>query len=207
MIAVIDSGISNIGSVMTALQRIGAEAKATRSRAEVEAADSLLLPGVGAFGDGMAALRHHDLVEPIRAHANAGKPILGICLGMQLLASESEEFGTHTGLDLIPGRVRRLRPQAGLRIPNIGWCGLRAREGASLFAEMPPDACFYFVHSYVVDCAAAEDSAGLLDFGEETATVAVERGRIFGAQFHPEKSQDAGLAVLDAFRRICETPQ
>ena len=207
MIAVIDSGISNIGSVMTALRRIGAEAKATHSPAEVEAADSLLLPGVGAFGDGMAALRHHGLVEPIRAQAAAGKPILGICLGMQLLASSSEEFGEHQGLDLIPGRVRRLRPQPGLRIPNIGWCGLQARNDAQLFAEIPNDACFYFVHSYVIDCEAPEDSAGTLSFGESEETVAVERGRVFGAQFHPEKSQDAGLAVLDAFRRVGERLQ
>ena len=207
MIAVIDSGLSNIGSVMTALGHIGAEAKATCNPAEVEAADSLLLPGVGAFGDGMAALRQRGLVEPIRAQAAAGKPILGICLGMQLLASTSEEFGEHQGLGLIPGRVRRLRPQAGLRVPNIGWCGLQAKNDAQLFTGIPVDACFYFVHSYVIDCDAAEDCAGTLTFGADEEAVAVQRGRIFGAQFHPEKSQDAGLAVLDAFRRIGETLQ
>lgn len=207
MIAVIDSGLSNIGSVLTALQRIGAKAEPTRDPAEVAAAASLLLPGVGAFGDGMTALRQQGLVEPIRAHAAAGKPILGICLGMQLLASASEEFGEHQGLDLIPGRVRRLRPQAGLRVPNIGWCGLQARNDARLFADIPADSCFYFVHSYVIDCDTAEDCAGTLTFGDGEETVAVQRGRIFGAQFHPEKSQDAGLAVLDAFRRIGERLQ
>ena len=207
MIAVIDSGLSNIGSVLTALQRIGAKAEPTRDPAEVATAASLLLPGVGAFGDGMTALRQQGLVEPIRAHAAAGKPILGICLGMQLLASASEEFGEHQGLGLIPGRVRRLRPQAGLRVPNIGWCGLQARNDARLFADIPADACFYFVHSYVIDCDTAEDCAGTLTFGDDEETVAVQRGRIFGAQFHPEKSQDAGLAVLDAFRRIGERLQ
>ncbi|WP_119168002.1 imidazole glycerol phosphate synthase subunit HisH [Algihabitans albus] len=207
MIAVIDSGLSNIGSVLTALRRIGAEAKPTRDPTEVAAAGSLLLPGVGAFGDGMAALRKHGLVEPIRAHAEGGKPVLGICLGMQLLAGESEEFGMHEGLGLIPGRVRRLRPQAGQRVPNIGWCNLQVRTGAQLFADTPADACFYFVHSYVIDCAVEEDAAGTLTFGDDRATVAIERGRIFGAQFHPEKSQDAGLAVLDAFRRIGEALQ
>lgn len=202
MITVIDSAISNLGSVRAALTRIGASHRVTAAPAEVAAADALLLPGVGAFGDGMAALRRRGLVEPIREHAAAGKPILGICLGMQLLADSSEEFGEHEGLGLIPGRIRRLHPAPGLRVPNIGWCDVRVAEGARLFEDVPDGAPFYFVHSYVVDCDDPANSVGTIAFGDADETVVLQRKNIYGAQFHPEKSQDAGLCFLDSFARI-----
>lgn len=199
MITIIDSGICNIGSVLTALDRVGAHYIVTTEAARVAEARALLLPGVGAFADGMAALRRHGLVEPIRAHADADKPILGICLGMQLLADSSEEFGDHQGLGLIPGRVRKLPAAPGLRVPNIGWCDMHVARGARLFAGMEDGASFYFVHSYVMDCADPADSVGTIDFGAHEVTVACQRGAVFGAQFHPEKSQDTGLAFLANF--------
>lgn len=202
MITVIDSAIANLGSVCTALSRIGVPHRVTAAPSEVAAAQALLLPGVGAFGDGMAALRQRGLIEPIRAHAAAGRPILGVCLGMQLLAERSEEFGAHEGLGLVPGRVRRLRPAPGLRVPNIGWCAMRFTGGARLFEGLSDGTCFYFVHSYVVECAEPEDSVGTIAFGDADETVALQRRNVYGVQFHPEKSQDVGLGVLDAFARI-----
>ncbi|WP_096701971.1 imidazole glycerol phosphate synthase subunit HisH [Magnetospirillum sp. 15-1] len=199
MITIIDSGICNIGSVLTALERVGASFAVTTDPARVAQAKSLLLPGVGAFADGMEALRRHGLVDPIRAHAAQGKPILGICLGMQLLAESSEEFGTHQGLGLIPGHVRKLPAAPGLRVPNMGWCDMQVQPGARLFAGLEPGASFYFVHSYAMDCADPRHSVGTIAFGPRPVTVAVERDNIFGAQFHPEKSQDTGLAFLANF--------
>lgn len=199
MITVIDSGICNIGSVLTALERIGARYTVTTEPDTVANARSLLLPGVGAFANGMDALRRNCLVEPIRSHAAAGKPLLGICLGMQLLADGSDEFGTHKGLGLIPGWVRRLPSAPGLRIPNIGWCDMHFTSGSSLFAGLDDNASFYFVHSYAMKCDEAADSIGTIVFGDVKVTVACQRGNIFGAQFHPEKSQDAGLTFLANF--------
>lgn len=201
MITIIDSGICNIGSLLIALDRVGARYLVTTEVERVAAASTLLLPGVGAFADGMEALRRHALVEPIRAHAAAGKPLLGICLGMQLLADGSDEFGTYEGLGLIPGWVRRLPSAPGLQVPNIGWCDVQVASGAKLFAGLEANTSFYFVHSYAMNCDDAENSIGSIDFGDCKITVACQRGNIFGAQFHPEKSQDAGLAFLSNFTR------
>jgi glutamine amidotransferase len=199
MITIIDSGISNLGSVLAAMRRISAQVEVTTDAAAVNRAKAILLPGVGAFADGMAALRRHGLVEPIQAAAKAGKPILGICLGMQLLAEGSDEFGDHEGLGLVPGRVKKLPSVQGLRVPNIGWCDMEVRRSASLFAGIESGATFYFVHSFHLVCAQPAHSAGALAFGPSLVTGAVEHGNIFGAQFHPEKSQDAGLAFLANF--------
>lgn len=199
MITIIDSGICNIGSVLTALERVGARFTVTTEIGHVATASALLLPGVGAFADGMEALRHYGLVEPIRAHAAAGKPLLGICLGMQLLADGSDEFGKHAGLGLIPGWVRRLPSVPGLRVPNIGWCDVQVTDGAKLFTGLENKNSLYFVHSYAMACADSDDGIGSIDFGDRKVTVACQRGNIFGAQFHPEKSQDAGLTFLANF--------
>jgi len=199
MIGVIDLGISNIGSVLRAFQRVGSTPALLDDARAVAAAQAIVLPGVGAFGDGMAALQARGLAVPLQEAAQAGKPILGFCLGMQLLADSSEEYGQHRGLGLIPGKVVRLVPVAGERVPNIGWCDVSARPGARLFRETPAGTPFYFVHSYHLQCADAGDAAATIDFGRTPVTVAVEHGNIFGLQCHPEKSQDAGLGVLDAF--------
>jgi glutamine amidotransferase len=198
MITIIDSGIANIGSVVAAMKRIGGDFEVTADAAAVARAGALLLPGVGAFADGVESLRRRDLIETVRAAGSAGKPILGICLGMQLLADASEEFGDHDGLGLLPGRVRKL-PPGGERIPNIGWCDLAMRPGARLFRGIEDHSSFYFVHSYHMNCALPSDAAGTIAFGNTPVTVAVERDNIFGVQFHPEKSQDVGLAVLANF--------
>lgn len=202
MIGVIDLGISNIGSVLRAFQRVGSTPALLDDARAVAAAQAIVLPGVGAFGDGMAALQSRGLAAPLQEAARAGKPILGFCLGMQLLADSSEEYGQHRGLGLIPGKVVRLAPGAGERVPNIGWCDVTARPGARLFRDTPPGTPFYFVHSYHLQCADPGDTAATIAFGKTPVTVAVEHGNIFGLQCHPEKSQDAGLGVLDAFLSV-----
>lgn len=199
MITVIDTGICNIGSVLTALDRIGAKHTVATDKTAISAATSLLLPGVGAFADGMEALRRYDLINPIRHFAQSGKPLLGICLGMQLLADRSEEFGDHEGLKLIPGQVRRLPDNAGPRIPNIGWCDTECSPRSILFKGIANIAAFYYDHSYVMTCDHEQDSTGEIGFGSHRVTTAVERGNVFGAQFHPEKSQDVGLMMLNNF--------
>jgi glutamine amidotransferase len=166
----------------------------------------VVLPGVGAFGDGMEQLRARGLVEPVLRQVERGKPLLGICLGMQLLYDESEEMGRHQGLGLLHGRVVRF-PDGELKIPHIGWNQLQMEEastGAGLLEGIRPGAHAYFVHSYYV---APEDSGDILAttaYGLEFASV-VGRGQIWGAQFHPEKSQDVGLRLLRNFADIVAT--
>jgi imidazole glycerol-phosphate synthase subunit HisH len=204
MVTVIDSGIANIGSVLSACRRIGVAAAVTTNAREVVVAQALILPGVGAFANGIESLRRHDLVEPIRDAAAAGTPILGICLGMQLLADKSEEFGEHDGLGLISGRVLKLPASAGERIPNIGWCDVTTAKRATLFEGVESGSAFYFVHSYYLECDDPADSAAGIRFGNRQICIAVERGNIFGAQFHPEKSQEPGLRFLANFVRAIE---
>lgn len=202
MITIIDSGIANIASVVAACSRIGARTQVTTDGAAVREAEALILPGVGAFADGMASLSRYGLREPIREAVARGAPILGICLGMQLLADTGEEFGSHEGLGLIPGRTVRLEPAApGERVPNIGWCDV-VSSGARLFEGIPGGSAFYFVHSYHVLCASPSDVAATMTFGGKEAAVAVARENVFGVQFHPEKSQDVGLQLLDNFVRL-----
>jgi imidazole glycerol-phosphate synthase subunit HisH len=206
MITLIDSGICNLTSVTTALDRVGAAWTLGETPEHIARASALLLPGVGAFADGMESLRKRSLVEPIKAHAAQGRPILGICLGMQLLAEGSEEFGDHAGLGLIQGHVRRLPAAPGFRVPNIGWCDVQVRPGTRLLGSEAEGRSYYFVHSYFFDCADKNDIAGWLTVGLERISIALERGHIFGAQFHPEKSQDAGLGVLARFAAMVAQP-
>lgn len=202
MLGVIDLGISNIGSVLRAFDRLGSSLTPLRDAHAVVNAKAIVLPGVGAFGEGMAALYAQGLVEPLREAARAGKPVLGICLGMQLLADHGEEFGSHEGLGLIPGKVVRLKAGPGERIPNIGWCDITPHDGSRLFRAIHSGTSFYFVHSYHLQCADPGHVAATIAFGSTPVTAAVEHGNIFGLQCHPEKSQDAGLSVLDAFLSI-----
>ncbi|MCA9291923.1 MAG: imidazole glycerol phosphate synthase subunit HisH [Phycisphaerales bacterium] len=193
MITLLDLGMSNRRSVERAIEFVGASVERTVSPEAVERATMIVLPGVGAFGDGMARMRELGLVAPLRAAAARGTPILGICLGMQFLCEGSEEFGVHEGLGLIPGVARRLRPDdPALPVPNIGWCDVRW--------STPPrgarDECFYFAHGYAIDDAADADVIGTIDYGGPVVA-AVRRGSVCGVQFHPEKSQDAGLDLLE----------
>lgn len=200
MITIIDSGIANIASVTAAFRRLGVETHVTREPAAVTGAEAIVLPGVGAFADGMASLQNCGVVGPIRSAAAGGTPILGICLGMQLLADASEEFGEHAGLGLVPGRVVQLQAGGTIdRVPNIGWCDVQPRAGSRLFQGTAVGTAFYFVHSFFMQCAQEEDACADIRFGDVSVTAAVEKGRVFGVQFHPEKSQDAGLGVLEQF--------
>jgi glutamine amidotransferase len=186
VLAIVDIGLSNLGSVRQALSRVGARSVTARSAAELDGASAVVLPGVGAFGDGMAALRAQGLVAPLRRHAAEGRPLLGICLGMQLLADESEEHGRHAGLGIVPGRVVRLAPaDPALPVPNIGWCDVG-------------DASFYFAHGYHLVPDDPGDRAAEFDYGGPVVAT-VRRGAVTGVQFHPEKSQDAGLEMLEGF--------
>ena len=198
MIAIVDYGLGNLRSVAGAVERLGYEALVTHEPGELERADKLILPGVGAFGDGMRNLRGRGLIEPLnRLVVRERKPVLGLCLGMQLLARESEEFGRHKGLAWIDGVVRRLEPGAGLRVPHVGWNELCQTGDSILFRELEDRALFYYVHSFQL-----EPDPGLVkgetEYGGRVAAV-VEDGNVYGTQFHPEKSQLAGLTLLGNF--------
>jgi len=200
MIALINTQASNQSSVLNAIRRIGVEVSVTDNAADVERASAILLPGVGAFEQGMAVLRANSLVEPIRRRALEGTPLMGICLGMQLLAQSSEEHGLHQGLGLLRSRVLRLRPtDPGFRVPNIGWCEVHPAKAGILFPDHSASPSFYFIHSYFMQCDDTQDVAATIEYSGQTVAVGIERGNIFGVQFHPEKSQDDGFALLNHF--------
>jgi glutamine amidotransferase len=198
-IAVLDYGMGNRRSVQKALEHVGARAEITREHARLLAADALVVPGVGAFPLAMRNLRELGLDEVIRARAAEATPILGVCLGMQLLFERSEEQSVLTeGLGLMPGEVTRLQT-AGLRIPHIGWNEVRFEQPSALTAGLPVAGCpFYHVHSLAARPHDEQDVVGTTDYGERFATV-VARGSVFGVQFHPEKSSRHGLAMLRNF--------
>jgi glutamine amidotransferase len=201
MIVMIDTGTCNLRSVGNAFRRIGAPIMASADAKVVAAAAAIVLPGVGAFERGMAGLRDFGLIEILKTRVvGDGVPLIGICLGMQLLADESDEHGRHAGLGLIGGRVERLNPrEAGCPVPNIGWCDTRPIKACTLFPDLSARESFYHVHSYWLRCAEPADVAAEIDYGGERVTIAVERGNILGVQFHPEKSQDSGLDLLHRF--------
>lgn len=199
MIAVIDMGISNIGSVLRALERVGAPLAEKATAANLVDVSAVLLPGVGAFGDGMASLAQQGLIEPLRRIAAAGTPIFGICLGMQLLAETSEEHGQHAGLGLISGHVIRLEAtQPGERVPNIGWSDVTPTRPGTLFPTST-GGNFYHVHSFRLAPTDPSVVAATIEFSGTQIPVAIEQGNLFGIQFHTEKSQDDGLDLLAAF--------
>jgi glutamine amidotransferase len=203
MIVIVDYGVGNLRSVQKALERVGATAVITSDPAALDAAQGVVLPGVGAFGDGMDNLRARRLAEPILRQVESRKPLLGICLGMQLLFEESEEMGLHQGLGLLPGRVVRF-PDGDLKVPHIGWNQLRMmgpRPEMALLQDLQDGAYAYFVHSYYPVPAERGDLLATTEYGLEFASV-VGRGQIYGAQFHPEKSQDVGLRLLQNFARL-----
>lgn len=204
LVTVVDYGLGNLHSVINALLRIGAEVNVASTGADIEKTSHLVLPGVGAFSDGMAGLRSRGQVEALRAYAASGRPLLGICLGKQLLLTESEEFGLHEGLGIIPGRVVRI-PSAGVKVPFVGWGRLkspadRGWEG-SILGETPTGTWAYFVHSFHAAPENPGDILACTEYGPHSITAAIARGRVTGLQFHPEKSGPAGLAMLARFIR------
>ncbi len=205
MITIIDYGMGNLRSVQKALERVGAQAIITADPAALDTARGVILPGVGAFGDAMVNLRKYEFVEPLLRQAKMGKPLLGICLGMQLLFEESEEMGQHRGLGLLPGRVVRFL-EGELKVPHVGWNQLQMRAASPerdvLLADIDDGAYVYFVHSYYVAPENPRDVLAATEYGLEFAAI-VGRGNLFGAQFHPEKSQEVGLRILQNFAKIC----
>jgi len=201
MIALIDYGIGNLRSVQKALEHVGAEVQLTENPAVIVAADKVVLPGVGAFGDGMKGLRARGLVDVVREVATRGTPLLGICVGMQVLFEVGEERGEHEGLGILPGRVRQFQISdfgfQNLKIPQTGWNQIEPQKDSPLFAGLPRGAYAYFNHGYY--CAARpEDTLATTDYGGLYPSV-VGRGRVYGIQFHPEKSQRVGLLLLKNF--------
>jgi imidazole glycerol-phosphate synthase subunit HisH len=199
LIALVDYGMGNQRSVLNAFDSIGAQIELVTDPEAVAAADRVVLPGVGAFRDAIGALRERGLAQAVRDAAAAGRPLLGLCLGMQLLATRSFEFGEHRGLDLIPGSVERLETTPGLRIPHVGWNDLAVqRPDDPILGGLGPEPTFYYVHSFEFRADDPVSVTGLTDYGRPvTATVA--SGNVFGVQFHPEKSAADGLSLLRAF--------
>ena len=208
MIAIVDYGVGNLFSLQSSLKYIGADVTVTGDASELKAADKIILPGVGAFGDAADKLRSTGLDQVVTAEAEGGKPLLGICLGMQLLFDIGEEYGTHRGLGLIPGRVVSMKGTvpADYKIPHIGWNHLifpESRGGDSspekspIFKYIENGDCVYFVHSfYGTDCD--ESVIANTEYGA-LLTAAVQKDNVYGCQFHPEKSGETGLAILKAF--------
>jgi imidazole glycerol-phosphate synthase subunit HisH len=198
-IVIVDTGVANRHSIRNALEYIGCEVELTAEPERIRNADKIVFPGVGAFAAGMRSLRARNLIEPLREQAiEQRKPILGICLGLQMMAEAGEEDGEHAGLGWIAGRVRRLAPgDPGLKIPHIGFNAVSWRATSRLFAGLPQPADFYFVHSYWLDTE-PELVCGTVEYGG-AFTAAVEHDNIMGVQFHPEKSQAAGLQLLRNF--------
>ncbi|MFO7982060.1 MAG: imidazole glycerol phosphate synthase subunit HisH, partial [Desulfuromonadales bacterium] len=202
-IVIIDYGMGNLRSVQNGIEKVGFPARVTDDPAEVAAADKLVLPGVGAFSDCMDSLRDRGFVEPILRHVDSGKPFLGICLGLQVLFTESEEFGRHKGLGIIPGRVVRFpgdMHQNGelLKVPHMGWNQIAIRKDAPIFRGIENDSSFYFVHSYYVVPDDPSVVATETEYGV-TFCSSIWRDNVMATQFHPEKSQALGLQILKNF--------
>jgi imidazole glycerol-phosphate synthase subunit HisH len=201
MIAVIDYGMGNLRSVQKALEAVGHQASVTSDPEEVDRASHVILPGVGAFADAIAELRSSGLAEAFVAAVRAGKPCLGVCLGLQLLFEWSEEDGLHQGLGLLPGRVVRFAHQPRLKVPHMGWNTLRIVRPAPILEGLGPEPAVYFVHSYYAVPAQSADLAAEADYPEPFAAV-VWRDNHMACQFHPEKSQRVGLAMYARFAQL-----
>lgn len=201
MIAIVDYGMGNLRSVQKAFEKIGVTARIVPFPRDLERARGIVLPGVGAFGQAMGNLRAIGWDVALRESVARGKPLLGICLGMQLLFESSEEMGQHKGLGILRGEVRRF---AGtLKVPQMGWNQIRIKQPSALLHNVPDGSYAFFVHSYY--CAPRDESVILAttDYGIEFASI-VGHGNVFGAQFHPEKSQHVGLKILQNFSRIAD---
>ncbi len=195
-IAVIDSGVANLRSVVNALTRLGAAPYIAQTADDLRGAAKIILPGVGAFAAGMARLREGNFIEPLRNYAARGVPILGICLGMQMLFKRSSEMGNNEGLGLLSGTVVRF-PAQGPKVPHVGWNQLQHQGEARLLKAVPPNGYAYFVHSYYAQTE-PENVLASTDYGISFPAV-VGRGNIYGVQFHPEKSHATGLRILKNF--------
>ncbi len=198
MIAIIDYGMGNLRSVHKAFEAVGHQAVVTRDARVIGNASHVVLPGVGAFGDCMANLDQYELVEPVKATIQSGKPFLGICLGLQLLFTESEEFGFHKGLDIIKGKVKRFAIDPSLKVPHMGWNQVNYQRVCPLFEGIADGAYWYFVHSYYIDPTDKGVAATTTTYGTSFVS-AIWRDNVVACQFHPEKSQGVGLRLIKNF--------
>ena len=201
MIALVDYGVGNLRSVEKALEAVGATVYMTADPDRILAADKVVLPGVGAFGDGITELRARNLIAPLKILATSQVPMLGICLGMQLLFETSDELGNHAGLALLPGHVRRFS-SSELKVPQTGWNQILPNRESQLLQGLESGTFAYFNHSYYCHPTNPQDILASTEYGIRYASV-VERGRLYGVQFHPEKSQQVGLTILRNFVEDC----
>jgi imidazole glycerol-phosphate synthase subunit HisH len=197
---IIDYGMGNLRSVEKALMAVGDQAVISQDPEVVRHSDRLILPGVGAFGDAMSNLKQAGLDLAIRDAVAEGKPLLGLCLGLELLFTESEEFGRHEGLNLIPGHVRKFEETA-LRVPHVGWNQIESLRPDPLLENLPDGSYFYFVHSFFVEPDRSNDALAWTNYGGPFCSIA-RHENVWGAQFHPEKSQDAGKQLLRNFLEL-----
>jgi len=209
-VTIIDYGCGNLLSVARAIERCGGRPLIAQNSDEIEKADRLILPGVGAFGDGMRNLRERELLEPIMKSVALGRPMLGICLGMQILATYGDEFGRNSGMDLIPGGVVRIPSfdigGATHKLPHIGWSEIvpASQDGwqHTILKNVRPGASVYLVHSYYFKPSRDEFRIANCFYGGHKIAAAIQSGSVIGCQFHPEKSGEVGLAILDGFLRL-----
>ena len=198
MVAIIDYGAGNLMSVKKALDFIGADSEITMDKEKIEAASHIVLPGVGSFGDAMESMKNRGLVDTVKSAALSGKPFLGICLGLQLLFSASDESEGAEGLSLLNGKISSIPKDMGLKVPHMGWNSVSIKQNTGIFKDIPDDSYFYFVHSYYLNGADEADIAATAQYGVEIQC-AVQRENLCAVQFHPEKSGAVGLKLLENF--------
>ncbi|OCL26174.1 imidazole glycerol phosphate synthase, glutamine amidotransferase subunit [Orenia metallireducens] len=203
MIKIIDYGMGNLRSVQKSFEKVGYQAEITNKKEEILNADGVVLPGVGAFKDAMENIQKLDLIDTIHQVVKEGKPFLGICLGFQLLFSESTEFGYTKGLDIISGSVKKFPDNLGLKIPHMGWNQLNLKQDNQIYDGLTDGEFQYFVHSYYVETEDKDVIGATTDYGIEFVS-SIVKDNVYGAQFHPEKSSDKGLQVLKNFGKIVE---
>jgi glutamine amidotransferase len=207
VITIIDYEMGNLRSVEKAFEKLGFDARVSNNPDDLLTTDKVVLPGVGAFKDCITNLRDGGFVEPLLQHVEAGKPLLGICVGMQMLFDESEEFGRHKGLGLIPGKVTRFpagMEERGerLKVPHMGWNTIQIQRPAPLFKDTAEGSYVYFVHSYYCAADNPDDVAASCRYGDIVFTAAIWRDNLMATQFHPEKSQDVGLKIFENFGNL-----
>ena len=201
MVAIIDYGAGNLMSVKKALDFIGAESEITMDKERIKSASHIILPGVGSFGDAMESMKGRGLVDTVKSAALSGKPFLGICLGLQLLFSASDESEGVQGLSLLNGKISSIPKNMGLKVPHMGWNSVSVKQNGGIFKDIPEDSYFYFVHSYYLNGADEADIAATAQYGVEIQC-AVQRGNLCAVQFHPEKSGSVGLKLLENFLNL-----
>jgi len=199
-IVIIDYGMGNLRNVQKGFEKVGFEAKLTRNKKEIESASAIVLPGVGAFKDCIENLENYGLIEPLLGSIESGKPYLGICLGLQILFSESEEFGSHKGLDLIRGKVVKFKPNPERKVPHMGWNTIEKEKEVPFLQGIESGDFFYFVHSYYVIPEEAEWISTFTTYGKSFVS-SIWKENLFATQFHPEKSQQKGLRILENFAK------